>query len=195
MRNQKLSLKMLLEEEEEEATLDLGTDEDAPADDAGDEEADADDEAADDAGDTETEEENEVEVSPEEETSLRKPLEAQVDAVLADFEMSALKSAKVNENLSLRMLLNEEVVDFDVESFATNVARLIDNYETLLDIEQAIYYRAIEILKKNYSEEFVDAFKQIMHDRHRMDFGDVRADPIKDQAPLALGAGGEAGGA
>jgi hypothetical protein len=194
MRNQKLSLKMLLEEEEEEATLDLGTDEDAPADDAGDEEADADDEAADDAGDTETEEENEVEVSPEDETSLRKPLEAQVDAVLADFEMAALKSAKVNESLSLRMLLNEEVVDFDVETFATSVARLIDNYETLLDIEQAIYYRAIEILKKNYGEEFVDAFKQIMHDRYRMDFGDVRADPVKDQAPLALGAGGEGGG-
>ena len=194
MRNQKLSLKMLLEEEEEEATLDLGTDEDAPADDAGDEEADADDEAADDAGDTETEEENEVEVSPEDETSLRKPLEAQVDAVLADFEMAALKSAKVNESLNLRMLLNEEVVDFDVETFATNVARLIDNYETLLDIEQAIYYRAIEILKKNYGDEFVDAFKQIMHDRYRLDFGDVRADPIKDQAPLALGAGGEGGG-
>lgn len=194
MRNQKLSLKMLLEEEEEEATLDLGTDEDAPADDAGDEEADADDEAADDAGDTETEEENEVEVSPEDETSLRKPLEAQVDAVLADFEMAALKSAKVNESLNLRMLLNEEVVDFDVETFATNVARLIDNYETLLDIEQAIYYRAIEILKKNYGDEFVDAFKQIMHDRYRMDFGDVRVDPIKDQAPLALGAGGEGGG-
>ena len=194
MRNQKLSLKMLLEEEEEEATLDLGTDEDAPADDAGDEEADADDEAADDAGDTETEEENEVEVSPEDETSLRKPLEAQVDAVLADFEMAALKSAKVNESLNLRMLLNEEVVDFDVETFATNVARLIDNYETLLDIEQAIYYRAIEILKKNYGDEFVDAFKQIMHDRYRMDYGDVRVDPIKDQAPLALGAGGEGGG-
>jgi hypothetical protein len=193
MRNQKLSLKMLLEEEEE-ATLDLGTDEDAPADDAGDEEADADDEAADDAGGTETEEENEVEVSPEDETSLRKPLEAQVDAVLADFEMAALKSAKVNESLSLRMLLNEEAVDFDVETFATNVARLIDNYETLLDIEQAIYYRAIEILKKNYGDEFVDAFKQIMHDRYRMDFGDVRADPVKDQAPLALGAGGEGGG-
>jgi len=92
------------------------------------------------------------------------------------------------------MLLNEEAVDFDVETFATNVARLIDNYETLLDIEQAIYYRAIEILKKNYGDEFVDAFKQIMHDRYRMDFGDVRADPVKDQAPLALGAGGEGGG-
>ena len=193
MRNTKLSLRMLLEEEEEDETLDLSTD-DSPAGDDGDVPEDADDEAADDAGDTETQEE-EVEVSPDEEASLKKPLEAQVDAVLGDFELAAIKSAQVNENLNIQMLLTEEVVEFDIDTFASNVARLIDNYDTLLDLESAIYFRALNIIQKNYAD-YVDAFKQIMHDRHRFDFGDVRDDPIKDSAPLALGSGGEgAGGA
>ncbi len=179
---------MLLEEIEDDDALELGTD-DTPAGDDGDVPEDADDEAADDSGDTETE--KEVEVSPAEETSLKKPLEAQVDAVLADFELAALKSAQVNENLSIKMLLLEEEVEFDIDTFSSNVARLIDNYDTLLDIESAIYYRALNIIQTNYGEDFAAAFKQIMHDRHRFDFGDVRSDPVADSAPLALGSGGE----
>ena len=189
MRNEKLSLRMLLEEEEDEG-LDPSTDA-SPAGDDGDVPETADDEAADDSGDTVTQEEEDVEVSPAEEASLKKPLEAQVDAVLADFELAALKSAQVNESLNMQMLLTEEVVEFDIETFASNVARLIDNYDTLLDIESAIYYRALNIIQKNYGDDFADAFKQIMHDRHRFDFGDVRSDPVADAAPLALGSGGE----
>ena len=190
----KLNLMMLLEEEGDDAEIDLGTD-DAEAGDDGDTEEDGDDEAADDKGDTETEEEEEVEVSPAEETSLKKPIEAQVDAVLADFEMAALKSAQVNEAFSLRFLLSEEAVpEFDVDSFATDVARLIDNYTTLLDIESAIYYRAINMLQTNYGDDFVEAFKEIMHGRYQMDFGDVRSDPVATTAPLALGAGDGGGG-
>ena len=111
--------------------------------------------------------------------------------------MDALKSAKVNESLSLTMLLESDAAtSFDVESFASDVARLINNYETLLDIEQAIYYRALNILETNYTPEITAAFKEIIHGRYGFDFGDIRPDPVKDTAPLALGSGGEgAGGA
>jgi len=190
MKNKKLNLRMLLEEEGDE--LELGTT-DTPADDSADVPEDADDEAADDAGDTETEVEEDITVQPHEEAQLKNPLEAQVDAVLADFEMNALKSAKVNES-SLLFLLEDDQRLFDVNSFAEDVARLIYNYETLLDIEAAIYYRALAILEKNYGSDIADSFKDIMHSRHELDFGDVRSDPVKDQAPLALGSGGEAGG-
>ena len=182
-RETSLNLRMLLEEEEPEVSPD--------------------DEAADDAGDTETAEEEgtadaeeeEVAVDADEEIALRKPLEAQVDSVLGDFEIEALKSAKVNESLNLSMLLeSEESASFDVESFASDVARLINNYETLLDIEQAIYYRALNILETNYTHEIATAFKEILHGRYGFDFGDIRPDPVKDQAPLALGSGAEGGG-
>jgi hypothetical protein len=188
MKYAKLNLKMLLEQGDD--PLDLGDEPDSP-----DAET-ADDEAADDEGDTATEEEEGVEIDPDDEVALRKPLEAQVDNMLADFELAAVKSAKVNENIrSLTFLLTEaDAIEFDVEDFATNVARLIDNYETLLDIESAIYYRAIAILTNNYGEEITNAFRDIMQSRYNFNFGDVRFDPVKDVAPLALGSGDAAGG-
>ena len=189
MKYTKLNLRMLLEQGDDDP-LDLDAEPDSP-----DAET-ADDEAADDEGDTATEEEEGVEIDPDDEVALRKPLEAQVDNMLADFELAEVKSAKVNEhNLrSLTFLLTEaEGVEFDIEDFATNVARLIDNYETLLDIESAIYYRAIAILTNNYGEEITNAFRDIMQSRYNFDFGDVRFDPVKDVAPLALGSGEGAG--
>lgn len=192
MKRQKLTLKILLEEEDNEETA-LDTD-DTPAGDDGNVEEDADDEAADDKGDTATEEE--VEIDPGDEVAFRKPLESQVDAVLADFELAAMKSAKVNESpYSIKSVLLETTEsEFDVHQFASDTARLIDNYETLLDIESAIYYRAISILEQNYGQETAQVFRDIMSQKYRFDFGDVRNDPVKDSAPLALGAGEGGGG-
>jgi hypothetical protein len=190
IKTNKLSLKMLLEEEDP-------VEDDTEAVDSDDEDLlDTDDTEVDgtEADDTEADgdsDEEEVDVSADEEVELKKPLEAQVDMVLGDFEMDALKSAKVNEHLTFRSILNEDTSQFDVQHFANNVARLIDNYTTLLDIESAIYYRAIAMLEKNYGIDIVDAFRETLHHRHGFDFGDVRSDPIENSAPLALGSGGE----
>ena len=191
----KLNLMMLLEEEGDDAAEESGGTDSATGD-AGDVPENSDDEAADDSGDTKTEEEEEdIEVEPHEEAQLKNPLEAQVDAVLADFEMSALKSAKVNESSLMFLLEDDDAIRFDVNSFAEDTARLIANYETLLDIESAIYYRAVSILEKNYGRDIAETFKDVMQQRHGYDFGDVRPDPVKDVAPLAVGSGAGAGGA
>lgn len=187
IKTNKLNLRMLLEEEEP-------VEDDTENVDSGEEDLlDTDGAEADGAEADGEDSEEEVDVSADEEVELKKPLEAQVDMVLGDFEMDALKSAKVNERLTLRSILNEDVDNFDVQHFANNVARLIDNYTTLLDIESAIYYRAIAMLEKNYGIDVVDAFRETLHSRHGFDFGDVRSDPIENSAPLALGSGGEGG--
>ncbi len=204
-----LSLRFLLREEEEGEDEDLfGAEEETPVG-GGDVETDADTEAADDAGDTETEEEEEeeeVEVKPGDEVELKKPLEAQVDNMLADFEMAALKSSAINVDektveeswwqspLASLLLEVDDAAELDIEQFATDVARLIQNYTTLLDIESAIYYRAIALLERNYDEEIAGAFKDIMQSRYQFDFDDIREDPVASEAPLALGAAGEGGG-
>jgi len=210
IKSKPLSLRWLLMEEEGEEGEDLFGDEEETPVGGGDVETTADDEAADDAGDTETEEEEEVEIEPDDEVELRKPLEAQVDNMLADFEMAALKSSAINVDaqtvegevveswwkapLSSLLVEVDDVADLDIEQFATDVARLIQNYETLLDIESAIYYRAIALLERNYSEETAMAFKDIMQQRYQFDFDDIRDDPTENEAPLALGAAGEGGG-
>ena len=210
MRNRQkpLSLRWLITEEEGEEGEDVfGEEEETPTD-TGDVEADADTEAVDDAGDTATEEENEVDVDPDDEVELHKPLEAQVDNMLADFEMSALKSSLINvdemtvdENLWLNTPLSfllvevDDAGELDVQQFAVDVARLIQNYESLLDIESAIYYRAIALLERNYDQATADAFRDVMQSRYGFEFDDVRDDPAENAPPFAPGAGGGGGGA
>ncbi len=207
-KNWKPSLRFLLEQEDEGEDEGLFGDEEETPTDTGDVEADADTEAVDDAGDTEAEEEEEeeVEIDPDDTVELKKPLEAQVDNMLADFEMAALKSSAINVDAEtvgeswwrnpLASLLVEvdDAAALDIEQFATDVARLIQNYETLLDIESAIYYRAIALLERNYDEELADAFRDIMQQRYQFDFDDIRDDPVAFEAPLATGASGEGGG-
>jgi len=205
--SRRLSLRFLLEQEEEEGEGEdlFGAEEESPET-PGDVEADADTEAADDAGDTETEAEEEVDIDPGDEVELRKPLEAQVDNMLADFEMAALKSSVINvdeetveeswwrQPLTTLLVEVDDAAELDVELFAADVARLIQNYETLLDIESAIYYRAIALLERNYDEALAAAFRDIMQSRYQFDFDDIREDPVAAEAPLALGAGAAEGG-
>ena len=209
--------------EQDELFGDEGGDEeeDAAGDEGGDEGAEdtADDEAADDAGDTEPEEE-EVEIEAGDEARLNQPFEAQIDAVLADYEMEALKSAKINKpgeiesdvaleskwwRKSLGVLLEQEEAvvttrDLDIDKFASDVARFIKNYDTLIDMETILYNKAKELLGK-YGDEVVLAFEEILQTRH-----DIYLDePTHGMAhgsheeqiepPLAIGTPGAGGGA
>lgn len=192
----RLNLRMLLEEEGEEETADEEAEEDIFSDEE-EAESDSEKEPTDDKKEEEAEEEaEETKISPEEEEVLKNPLEAQVDSALADIESNALKSAKVNEVYtgSIKRWLFESDSTIDLETFASETSRLIQNYESLLDIESAIYHRAVSMLQKNYGADVVDTFKEIMHDQYGYDFGDVRPDPVGDIAPLALGSAGEGGG-
>ena len=181
----------------------------------GDEE-DADDEAADEEGDTETEEEVEIEAGDE--VRLNKPFEAQIDSILADFEMDALKSAQINvvdsevtaeskwwkKSLSNILLEQEEATteaDIDIDLFASDVARLISNYDVLLDMESILYNKARELLSVKYGEEVAIAFDEILDSRHDINLaspvdGKVESPEGEIQPPLSVGAaGGDGGGA
>ena len=191
----------------------------------GDEE-DADDEAADEEGDTETEEEaapaeeeeEEVEIEAGDEVRLNKPFEAQIDSILADFEMDALKSAQINvvdsevtaeskwwkKSLSNILLEQEEATteaDIDIDLFASDVARLISNYDVLLDMESILYNKARELLSVKYGEEVAIAFDEILDSRHDINLaspvdGKVESPEGEIQPPLSVGAaGGDGGGA
>jgi len=186
------------------------------------EEETADDEAADEEGDTETEEEapaeEEVEIEAGDEVRLNKPFEAQIDSILADFEMDALKSAQINvvdseitaeskwwkKSLSDILLEQEEELtteaELDIDLFASNVARLIGNYDVLLDMESILYNKARELLMVKYGEETAVAFDEILQTRHDIDLaspvdGKVGSPEGEIQPPLSVGAGGGEGGA
>lgn len=89
--------------------------------------------------------------------------------------------------------LTEE--DLDIEIFASDVVRLIDNYDSLLSIRDTIVRRAINFLSKNYENTVMETFKMTLEDQH-----DISVDKPKEQdfekfpAPPADRASGAGGG-
>lgn len=86
--------------------------------------------------------------------------------------------------------------DIDVQSFANDVARLIENYDALLEIRNTILRRASNFLLKNYEKDVVDGFKQVISTEHGMEIGKSETEmQDKFQAPRAGFAGPAGGGA
>lgn len=143
----------------------------------------------------EEDEEEEVEdVSPEEHSTLSKSVDDAIEGVLVDYEARARKSAEIQteSRYSLRRyLLSESEQKLDVDMFATDVARLVKNYDTLLDMEAIIVNKAIQFLEKNYDEETAEELVELLDVRHDIRIGD---DPDEDfEQPVAVG--GAEGGA
>ena len=199
--------RLLFEEEgDEETEKDAGEEEDTDTDDTndifGDTEEDTD--AEEDTEEEEEEEEEEelpIETSIEDKIRLQDTLDDEINAIFGDFETRARKSAVLSvESLrsrSLTFLLVEESEsettsnELDIDQFASDVARLINNYSNLLDMEAIIYIKAKQFLLDKYGEDIAKQLRKVLTDRHGIDF--MEDDPSLD-APLAIGASGGGGG-
>jgi hypothetical protein len=147
-------------------------------------------------------------------------LDAQIDRYLIDYEKEA-KSLK-QEGFDFRFMtrsflnsmLNEEeekeedkeeepketetltIEDIDIETFTSSVVRLIDNYDSLLEVRETIARRAGNYLLKNYDKSVVDEFKLILEEQHDVFLDEP--EPIDDaeefQAPAADRAGSSPSG-
>jgi hypothetical protein len=161
-------------------------------------------------GDDETEEEEE-EISPEEEKVLIKTADDQIQHMLVDFEAKAIKSAQLQKHddphtqleryqrHTLTHLLFEQEVpldevpssEIDLQHFASDVARLIMNYDSLLDMEALIIDKAKAFLEDKYDVATADEFEGILGDQFQISLEEY-TDEEETQAPLAVGAfGGE----
>jgi len=82
----------------------------------------------------------------------------------------------------------------NVEAFANDVVRLIENYDSLLEVRSTLIRRAKSFLEKTYNDEVVQAFENTLRDDHGMeagkDPGEIEADRFS--APAADRANGTA---
>ena len=212
--NRKKLRKLILEEigvllEQEEDLF--GGDEEEPAEDeeepAGDEEAGGEEEGGEGDEGEEGGEEEEEEVSPEEEKILVKTADDQIQHMLVDFESEAIKSSQLQRQqetwyrrpLSHLLFEQEEGApdelpssEIDLEHFAQNVARLIMNYDSLLDMEALIISKAKVFLEDKYDEVTASDFEGILEDQFQ-----IALEPYEDEAefeaPMAVGASGGEG--
>lgn len=136
-------------------------------------------------------------------------LDAQIDRYLVSYE-SESKSVK-KEGKDFRMFLRRYLSeaeepkpedkklsedDIDVAVFVDSVMRLIDNYDSLLEVRNTILRRAVNFLVKGYEPEVALAFKDLLQDRFGVEIGkthtesedDAQERPIADRAGPALSA-------
>jgi hypothetical protein len=176
-------------DEEEEAEEAEGEEEgeEAAEDTEGEEEAEGEDAEGE---DTEGEEGEGVgeEDSAEKKGSFEKSLDADLDAVFIDFESQA-RNAVVQESKLVRMLYEESDIDeINVQDFASNVARLVKNYENLLDMEEILVSRASEFLEDRYGEEAKDKLEDELVTTHGIEVNKSTALSDNSNVPLAIGA-------
>lgn len=151
-------------------------------------------------------------------------IDAQVDKLLSSYEAEA-QNAK-NEGLDFRMMTRRflleadeedkdekkkdkdkgeekkkkeslKLEDINVTSFTTDVMRMVDNYDTLLEMRNTLLRRATNYLVKNYDKATVEAFKAELLEAYGIEIGESKFDRERElefQPPPAAAAG-PAGGA
>ena len=187
-KERKPTLRDLLFEQEEEAEEIFGEEE---PDEETEETEDTEDEGAEEDAEEGDEEEAEEGAKDDEAPSVEnvESIDGDIEAVLIDFETTARRSA-VSEAKSLRSLYESEEV-LDLDSFAGDVARLVKNYDNLLDIEGMLVNKSKTFLADRYGEDVANNFIEKLEDQHDIE-EPTSGDPIPDtnlQTPLAIGAG------
>lgn len=158
-----------------------------------------------------------VEAKEEEEKESEDSLDSQVDSYLASYESEAKNVKKEGRDFRsfVRRFLMEAgedeekdeegdeekepekltADDINIESFSDNVVRLIDNYDSLLEVRNTILRRAVNFLIKSYEKDVADAFREDVAERHGLEIGKSKSE-LEDEEflpPPASGAGASPG--
>ena len=87
------------------------------------------------------------------------------------------------------MLYEENDIDeINISDFAANVARLVKNYENLLDMESILVSRAGEFLEDRYGEEAKTKLEDELMTVHDIEVEEPKSLNSDADVPLALGA-------
>ena len=91
-----------------------------------------------------------------------------------------------SEEMAVEEPAEERQPPLNIDSFAGSVARLVMNYESLLDPLSVILNRSMNFLANRYDKSVVDDFTEIMAQQYGMELN-----PIDDTQPppAAVGAG------
>jgi len=188
---------LLTEQEEEEDPF--ATDEGGDDEEGGEEEG-AEDEGEGEGGDeAEEAEEDKPDVDEEDEQRYKKSMDDQLQAILIDIEADSIKSAQVQqESNSLMQIYIKEAseVPLDTDKFASEVARVILNFDAFVDLEGMLLAKVRSFLIDKHGEEAADEVEGLLKSRHdieRMQDAKKHEEEVQEQVPIAVGATGGAG--
>lgn len=82
--------------------------------------------------------------------------------------------------------------NIDMDVFASDVARLVMNYDSMIDMEALILNKAKNYLMSKYDKETADYFMEVMEIKHDMNVGvssNIDLENEEPKSPLAVGSG------
>ena len=149
----------------------------------------------------------------------RASLDAEVDRYFAQYESEAKTAKKEGRNFRMltRRIVSEAGEDdedtdiedndqvdkpsklkadaIDMDSFVNSLVRLIDNYDSLLEVRGTIARRAMNFIAKSYEPDVVESLKSKLRDDHGLVPGESHLDIAdeKFEAPPAARAGSSGG--
>lgn len=82
----------------------------------------------------------------------------------------------------------QKVPDLDIDKFTSRVVRLMNNYESLLNIEESIVNRAKSFLDENYGEAFVYEFVNNLSNQYGLETAEFGNIPDVSDDTFAVGA-------
>ena len=206
--------RILKEEEDDEGDDIFGDDsgdDDGGDDDSGDDSGDDEDSGGDDEDSGDDDSEDSDDEDKDEDKDDEKPsgpaddtIDGEVNNLLADFESEAVSSAEeaaalgesskfnnMHKQPVAKLLFEADESPIDVNHFANNVARVINNYQTLMDVEKMIFDKAKSFLSAKYGEQVAKEFESVMESDHELSFVTGASDSAEDShesLPIAAGA-------
>ena len=150
-------------------------------------------------------------------------LDQAVDSTISDIFTDAMKTAQVAstrslgypgssgeeiyqeslKNYNLQYLLEETGAtekaqfadEFDLGYFTSEIARVIKNYDVLLDIEGMIFNKARQFILNKFDSNLEQEFVELLATAHDIDLKGDFSDDNEAHSPVGVGGSSEAAGA
>lgn len=135
-------------------------------------------------------------------------VDAQVDRYLTQYESEA-KHAKAEgmcfRSLTQRVLFEQDdepdtgdkaatLDDIDIRSFVSDVMRLIENVDNLIEFKSTILRRALNFIGEAYDDEVVERMRMVVRDEYGAEAGKTEHDIESEISPPPAGRAGPLGG-
>ena len=171
---------------------------------SGGDESDSGDDATekDDDKDDKDDKKDKLAISAEDKARLSDSLDDELEGIFVDYETDAREAAAIqSEKLKTeslrsvyRVLYEVAADDIDIKNFAANTARLVKNYDTLIDMNSVILNKAYSYIQNKYGDDTVKALKDVLEQEFDIEVergpSDEKDEP---EIPIAVGATGDGG--
>lgn len=137
-------------------------------------------------------------ITAEDEARLSDAVDEELESLLVDFETDARKAAAIDSrrfktesrsHALKRVLFETSAQDIDLNKFASDVARLVKNYDTLMDMKSIILNKACSYIKFRYGDETEKALKDVLEQDYRLVSNAPKSEKREEpEIPIAVGA-------